>query len=373
MINLAVIFGARSAEHEVSIISAVQALDWIDKKKYKPYLIYLDHDNNPLLCKWPRKKDLSTFIEKTIKNDNKIEFVKGGIKAGKLLRRIIKIDVALLIMHGAFGEDGKIQGLLDFYDIPYTGCGVSGSVLGMDKVLSKELFAEIDLPACPFVWFWDNEFEENKKKTIKTIEKKLKYPIFVKPANCGSSVGITKVKNRNELEKAIKKASKFDHKILLEQGIEQSVDINCAVMGGYELKTSVCEQPIIEDEFLSFQEKYLKGGKTKGMAGLSRIVPAPIPDNISKKIQEAAKIAFREIGAFGMARIDFLYQPKTKKFYINEINTIPGSLAFYLWQASGVEPKKMLDEMVSIALERKKENASVSFSFRSKILEKTKL
>lgn len=373
MINLAVIFGAKSTEHEVSIISALQALDWIDRKKYKPYIIYLDYDNNPFLCKWPRKKDLSAFIEETIKSNKKVEFVKGGIRTGKLLRKTIKIDAALLIMHGAFGEDGKIQGLLDFYEISYTGCGVAGSVLGMDKVLSKEIFAKIGLPVCPFTWFWDKEFEKNKKEVLKTIEERLKYPIFAKPANSGSSVGITKAKNRNELEKAIKTASKFDHKILLEQSIEGSVDINCAVMGGYDLKVSVCEQPISEDEFLSFQEKYLKGGKTKGMAGLSRIIPAPIPDSVSKKIQEAAKTAFRETGAFGMARIDFLYQPKTKKFYINEINTIPGSLAFYLWQSSGIEPQKMIDEMISIAIQKNKENSLLSFSFKSKILEKTKL
>ncbi len=373
MINLAIIFGAKSTEHEVSIISTLQALDWIDRNKYHPFLIYIDHNNNPLLCKWPKKRDFSGFIERTIKSRNNVEFTRGGIKIGKLLKKTVKIDVALLIMHGAYGEDGKIQGILDFYDIAYTGCDVTGSALGMDKVLSKEIFSKAGLPVCPFVWFWDKEFKEQRKEILDKIDKNLKYPLFVKPANSGSSVGITKVKNRKNLEKAIEKASKFDHKILVEQAVEKAFDINCAVIGDYDLKVSVCEQPISEDEFLSFQEKYLKGGKTKGMAGLSRIVPAPIPEEISKKIQEFAKTAFREIGGFGMARIDFLYQPKTKKVFINEVNTIPGSLAFYLWQASGIKPEKMIDQMISIAIKRKKEKNLLSFEFKSKILEKTKI
>jgi D-alanine-D-alanine ligase len=373
MTNLAIIFGAKSTEHEVSIVSTLQALDWIDRKKYKIFLIYIDNKNNSFLCPIPKKQEFKDFIKKVIESKNEIEFTKGGIKTGKILKKKIKIDAALLIMHGAYGEDGKIQGMLDFYDIPYTGSGVLGSSVCMDKVVSKRIFESLNLPVVPYLWFWKEEFDKNEKEISKEIEKKFKYPVFVKPANSGSSVGISKVKNKKELRKAIRKASMFDNKILVEQGLKNAVDINCAVMGSHNLKVSVCEQPLSEDEFLSFQEKYLKGGKTKGMAGLSRIVPAPIPKNVSSKIQETAKIAFREIGGFGMSRIDFLYQPKTKKFYINEVNTIPGSLAFYLWKATGIEPQSLIDEMVSIALERKREYSSLSYEFKSKILEKTEV
>lgn len=370
-LNLAVIFGAKSAEHEVSIVTTFQAWEWIDRRKYNPILVYIDQENNGYLCPPLRREDYRGFIKRVLKENRQINFVKGGLekKGGFLRRKKIKIDVALLIMHGSYGEDGRIQGMLDFYGIPYTGSGVLGSALGMDKVVMKEIFRELGLRVVNYIWFWDFEFKKDKKLILRRIEDNLEYPLFVKPANCGSSVGIRKVKNRKELDEAVVNASRFDHKILVEEGVVGAKDINCSIMGGYEPEVSVCEEVISEEDFLSFEEKYLKGGKTKGMLGLSRIVPAPIPSKLTEEIQKEARIIFRELGCWGIARMDFLYDPKKKIVYPNEINTIPGSLAFYLWKASGVEPEEMINRLISLALDRKKQIDSLDLSFKSKILD----
>lgn len=367
-LNLAVIFGAKSPEHEVSVVTAFQVWDWLNPKKYHPFLIYISPDNQPYLCPQPSKKDYNSFIKKTLQQKRLVNFAPGGLVIKeKFLKRSQKIDAALLLMHGSYGEDGRIQGMLDFLNIPFTGSGVLGSALGMDKVVMKHIFVKMGLTVTPYEWFWANEFNQSPNKIFDQI-KKLSYPLFVKPANAGSSVGISKVKSQKELRKAIKLASRFDHKILVEEGVEGAADINCAVMGGYHPITSVCEQPLSEDKFLSFREKYLKGGKTKGMAGLSRIVPAPIPAKVSQKIQAITKAIFKELDCWGVARMDFLYQPKTGKIYPNEINTIPGSLSYYLWEASGLKPDKLVDQLVNLAMARRKQVNKLSYQFKSKIL-----
>lgn len=366
--NLAVIFGARSSEHDVSIVSTFQILPWLSKK-YRPFFIYLDRQNQAYLCPRPQGNNFHSFIQRTLKRNRKVEFIPGGIRIKAFFSRQINLAAALLIMHGAYGEDGRIQGMLDFYGIPYTGSGVLGSALGMDKVISKVVFSQMGLPVAPYFWFGDYQWRKEPQNIIKTIEKKLKYPLFVKPANAGSSVGISRVEKRRFLGKAIRQAAAYDHKILVEEGIPDAVDINCAVMGGNDPQVSVCEQPIFDDQFLSFEEKYLKGGKNKGMAGLSRIVPAPIPASVSKKIQVMAKDIFRHLNCWGMARIDFLYQPKKKKIYPNEVNTIPGSLAFYLWEASGIKPARLIEKMIALAKQRKKSLDRLSYSFASPLLD----
>jgi len=349
-------------------VTAFQAWDWINPKKYNRFLIYIDRNNQAYACSSLSKKDYRYFIKKVLRKKHLVDFIQNGMIIHKgFLKKKIKVDVALLLMHGSYGEDGKIQGMLDF--LAYTGSGVLGSSLGMDKVVMKDVFVKMGLKVAPYEWFWDNEFKKNPKETIVRIEKNLQYPLFIKPANGGSSVGISKAENRKQLEKAIKIASKFDHKILIEQSIEEAVDINCAVMGGYQPIASVCEQPISEDKFLSFREKYLKGGKAKGMAGLSRIIPAPIPQKATSKIQAMSKFIFKELGCWGIARMDFLYQEKTGKIYPNEINTIPGSLSFYLWQASGIKPNQLIDRMVELALKREKEANNLNYTFRSEILD----
>lgn len=368
-LNLGIIFGGKSPEHEVSIITAFQAWPWINKKKYQPFLIYLNYDNQAFLCSSLKKQNYQKFIENTIKEKAYVDFIEGGICFKKgFFKKKIKLDVTLLLAHGGSGENGQIQGLLDFFDIPYTGSNLLTSAITMDKVLTKESFAKVGLKTLPYFWFEYQNFKKNQKKIVKDIENKIEYPIFVKPARSGSSIGIDKVKNRKELIEAVEKAAIFDNKILIEESLEDAVDINCAVMGGSNPLISPCEQPLSDEQFLSFQEKYLKGNKNKGMASLSRIIPAPIPEKKTLEIKNMAKIIFEEIILWGMSRIDFLYQKKTGKIYPNEINSIPGSLAFYLWQAKNIQPTQLIDKMVDLAIERKKQEKKIKYSFKSEIL-----
>ncbi|MCD6225518.1 D-alanine--D-alanine ligase [bacterium] len=368
--NLAVVFGAKSPEHDVSIVTTLQAWPWINKDKYYPYLIYLDPQNQAYLCPSPEKYQPRVLIKKTLERNIRVEFIHGGFLMKKgVLRKKVPLDCALLILHGSYGEDGRIQGMLDFLEIPYTGSGVLGSALGMDKVAMKDIFVKLGLPVTPYLWFWYQEFKKDPARIKKLVKKKLKYPLYVKPANAGSSIGITRIKTEKKLAEAIKKAARYDYKILLEQEIERAVDINCAVMGGWDPIVSPCEQPITTNRFFSFQEKYLKGGKKKGLVNVNRIIPAPIPDKVTVQIQEMAKLIFKELGCWGMARMDFLYQEKTKTAYPNEINTIPGSLAFYLWEAGGIKPSQLIDKMVKLALERSREIAKLDYSFQSPLLD----
>jgi D-alanine-D-alanine ligase len=369
-LNLALIFGGRSSEHDVSVVSALQAKDWPNQKKYRLILIYLDSQNQAFLCPKVKKRDYQQFVSQALERNQRVRFVKQGIAFGGLLaRKEVRIDAALLVMHGAYGEDGRIQGLLDFYDIPYTGCGPLASALVMDKVLSKKIFAQMNLATASYLWFWASEFSNRPKKISGRIRENLAYPLFVKPAGAGSSVGISKVEKEKDLKEAINQASKYDQKILVEESLEGAVDINCAVMGGLDPVASVCEQPITSEKFLSFEEKYLKGGKTKGMAGLSRIVPAPIPEKVSEEIKKMAISIFRELNCWGMVRIDFLYQKDKRKIYPNEVNAIPGSLAFYLWKASGVSSEELIDRLVKLAQKRSKRLNLLTYFFSSPILD----
>lgn len=369
-LNLAIIFGSKAPEHEVSIVTAFQALKWVDQEKYNCHLLYITPQNETFLCPSIEGKDFKHFIEETLKKRERVQFVQGGIQVKKLFaEKRISLDAALLLMHGSYGEGGKIQGMLDFYGIPYTGSDVLGSSVAMDKVVTNSVFKSLGLTVSPYVWFFYSEFAQNEYGLVAMIEKKLKYPLFVKPANAGSSIGISKVHNKEELVKAIKLASQFDRKILVEQARIDAVDINCSVLGGDEVEVSVCEQPISDDEFLTFKEKYLKGGKTKGMAGLSRVIPAPIPGKKSREIQEMAKTIFRAMGCHGVCRIDFMYQKKTGKVFPGEVNTIPGSLAYYLWEASGIKPSALIDKLIALAIQRTKELGNLNYNFKSEILD----
>jgi D-alanine-D-alanine ligase len=366
--NVVVIFGGKSPEHEVSIITGFQAAGWINSEKYNLFLVYLDYENRPRLCPQPLGNNYKAAIEKAL-TQSCVEFTTGGINSKGWLNKHIKIDVAVLATHGGSGENGELQGLLDTYGIPYTGCGVLSSALGMDKIFTKQMFAQTGVKVIPYEWFLDTDYNFDSKGIIAKIEQNLIYPLFVKPARSGSSVGISRVKNKKELDEAIKQAITYDNKIIVEEEVKEAIDINCAVMGGRQLTVSLCEQPLKEDEFLSFEEKYLKGGKVKGMASLNRIIPAPIPDKITEEIQAMASTIFKAMECWGNVRIDFLYQKHTGKVYPGEINTIPGSLVFYLWKASGIEPEELVQRMIDLALEKQKMVEQLNYSYKSKILE----
>ena len=367
--RVAVLFGSRSVEHEVSIVKAMQIFESIDRDKYEVIPVYIDKQG-----KWNVGKDLDkleSYKNLELVSKNKlVEFRMPSrveenslLPVSSFLRGSLKIDVVFPAIHGTYGEDGTLQGMLELAGIPYVGCGVTASAVGMDKVIQKALFEKEGMATVRYWWFTRVEWIEKKRKLIEEIEKKLGYPVCVKPANLGSSVGINMAKNRNELEWAVDVAKEFDRKILVEEGLVGIDEINVSVMGVDKLEVSVCEQPIKGGKVLTYEDKYMKGGKTKGMASLSRLVPAPIEPRLTKKIQQYALTAFRAVGGSGISRIDFLVDIKKEKVYINEINTLPGSLAFYLWEKSGYPFPRLLDKLIDFAFERFEKNKQTQFSF----------
>ena len=376
-IKLGVIFGGVSVEHEISIISAVQAMNAVDKEKYDIVPIYIAKDRTWYTGKmlmdidvYKDFEDLKRFATKVTmyKKDNSFYLQSMG-----LFKRIVEeVDVVFPIVHGANVEDGTIAGYLETVGVPYVGSRVLGAALGQDKVVMKQVFAACDLPIVPYTWFFDNEYLNDADKITKEI-KKLGYPVIVKPATLGSSVGITVVKEEEALDDAIMDAITYDTKIVVEKMVDNLVEVNCSVLGDYEYQqTSVLEEVMSSDEFLTYKEKYLGGGKktgaSKGMASTSRIVPARISDKLTEEVKEIAKGAFKALNLSGICRIDFLIDKKSNKVYINEPNTIPGSLAFYLWEPSGKKYSVLLDEAITLAIKDYKNRSKKTNSFDTNVL-----
>lgn len=379
-LNLAVIFGSKSPEHEVSVITGLQIIENADKEKYNVIPIYISKEgrwfSGPALLDINNFKNLDNLHKKISE-----QYINPGTSSQLVplsqlafARKRINIDVAFPAIHGSFGEDGTLQGLLEMANIPFVGAGVTASAIGMDKILQKDALKSNGIPVVDHIWFLREEWIADRTSVLSKIEKALKYPIFVKPANLGSSIGITKAKNKEDLTSAIELAITFDRRIIVEQGLENIVEINCSVMGYRTLEVSVCEQPISSGDILSYQDKYMRGSKgsekkAQGMASLSRIIPAPISEKLTGEIQESAKNVFRALDAAGVARIDFLVSPKTRKFYICEINTLPGSISFYLWEKSGYPFPKLIDKLVELALDRHEDCKKTNYSFNSNLLE----
>ena len=381
-IKLGVIFGGPTVEHEVSVISAVQAMESLNKEKYDIYPIYVDKQRNWYTGKMLQDIDiyrdfdtLKRYAKKVVLYNKDGRFV---LQSTKGLKRIVTdIDIILPIVHGNNMEDGTLQGYLEMTGVPYVGSGVLGSSLGQDKVVMKQVFESVGIPVVPYVWFFDNKYFEEKEEIIKNI-KKLGYPVIVKPATLGSSVGITKVHDSKKIEEAIEEAISYDTKVVVEKAVESLTEVNASVLGNYEYqKVSPLEEVMGLDEILSYADKYLGNSKTKGvkntgskgMASTSRIVPARISESLTKNIQETAKQVFKVFNLSGVCRIDFLIDKKTNKFYVNEPNTCPGSLSFYLWKEANVKYRELLDEMISIGIKEYKNKSKKVKSFKSNILE----
>ena len=372
-IKVAVVFGSKSVEHEVSVVTAMQIMENLDKSKYEIIPVYIDKSGRW----WSGKalKRLENYKDLVLKNRiglGQYSLMTTGEKklvpVGGMMRKIIDFDIVLAAVHGTYGEDGTLQGLLEMTGIPYTGCGVTAAGVGMDKIIQKDVFEKNGLPIVRYEWFTKQDYRKGKKEIVTKIEKNIGYPVFVKPANLGSSVGINKAKNRKELEWAIDVAKEFDTRLIVEEGKENIDEINVSVMGNNTFEVSVCEQPITGNKFLSYSDKYMSGSKVKGMANLSRLIPAPIDKALTKKIQTFAITAFKAIGASGVARIDFLVDIKKKKVFINEINTLPGSLAYYLWEKSGYTFSKMLDKLIELGFERFNDRQKLTISYDSGLL-----
>ena len=375
MIKIGVMYGGTSVEHEVSIISAVQAMHNLDEEKYDIIPIYMGKDKvwytGKQLMDIDLYKDmdlLKRYANQVVLYKKENEFVLQKVKG---FRRIVNtVDLILPVVHGSGVEDGSIQGFLETIGIPYVGSDVLGSALGQDKVVMKEVMKAHDLPVVPYTCIYDyemNNFEEVSKKT-----KKVGYPVIIKPANLGSSVGITIAHETNELENALREAFMYENKVVVEKKIEHITEVNASVIGDYEYsEVSALEEVMGEDEILSYKDKYMGSSKTKaskGMASTSRIIPARIDEKITEKIKEYAKETFKALNLSGVARIDFLIDKKTNDVYVNEPNTCPGSLSFYLWDACGKKYPELLDDIINIAIKDFKNKDSKIHSFETNIL-----
>ncbi|RKD29121.1 D-alanine--D-alanine ligase family protein [Thermohalobacter berrensis] len=368
--KVAVVFGGRSVEHEVSVITGLQVIENIDKEKYDVIPIYINKEGKWLTgdalldfenFKNDNLKGLKEIILTSIYNDNKIYLhpEKIGLFSKKL---IDNIDVVFPALHGTNGEDGTLQGVFELLNIPYVGGSVLGSAVGMDKIMMKSVFKAYELPMVDYIWFFRRKWDENKEEIIKEAEEKLGYPVFVKPANLGSSIGISKATDREKLKEAVEIAIRYDRKIIIEKGVENPREINCAVLGyDDKIKTSVCEEPVGWQDLLSYEDKYIKSNSKSGK-GDRRIIPADLKDNIKEEIESLAKKAFMAVDGRGVARIDFLVD-KDENIYVNEINTLPGSISYYLWEPAGITFKDLINELIEIAMEVHREKNKNMYSY----------
>ena len=393
-IKLGVFFGGKSVEHEISVITMSQAISSINPDKYEIVPIYISKEGvmytgDDLLDLY-QYKDMEVLLKRSYKvavvNDGKsINVVR--CPAPLIGKRILNtIDVAFPIVHGTNVEDGTMAAFFNMLGIPYVGPDILASSVGMDKIIMKKVMKESGLPVVDYHSFYTMEYIKDEEKVIKDIEEKLTYPLIVKPGNLGSIVGIRKAKNKVELQEAIDFAMEFADRIIVEKAVVKLKEINCSVLGNIcDTEASVCEEPIFSDEILSYSDKYMgessksgkgiKGGAKspkmsggKGMAVSTKKLPADIPDNQRDEIQKLAKETFKVLGCSGVARIDFLIDMETDKVYVNEINTIPGALSYYLWEATGKSFEQELDEMIDIALKRHREREKLTFSYDQNIL-----
>lgn len=386
--KVGVFFGGRSTEHEISVISAMQAIAAFDKNKYEIIPIYITKDCNfytgEAAGKIQNYKDIPTLLKSltrvTLEGENgKLNLIAYPAPTfGKGL--VDTIDVAFPVVHGTNVEDGTLQGYFQSFGIPYAGCDVTSSALGMDKFASKAVLKMCGLPVLDCVRVNANEYTLEKENIISKTEAQTRYPVIVKPVNLGSSIGIKKANNTQELEDALDYAFGFANLVIVENAVLNLREINCSVLGNKEDCTaSVCEEPLNATTILTFEDKYMTGGKSggvkgskgtsAGMADTKRQCPANIPDELRDKIQDYAKKTFEVLGCSGVSRIDFLMDNETNEVWVNEINTCPGSLSFYLWEASGIKFDQLLDNIVKIALARTRDEKNLTFSFDTNILQ----
>jgi D-alanine-D-alanine ligase len=368
-LRIGVIFGGRSGEHEVSIRSAASVIEAIDRKKFEVVPIAISRDG-----KWLSPTEASQLLPATsqslltlksgfeeaasvaIFGDPSQKGLKSFDRAGAASTSE-KLDVVFPILHGPFGEDGTIQGLLEMADVPYVGCGVLASACGMDKVAMKLLFAQAGLPMCKYIWFLRAHWQNDPAAIIMNVVRKLGFPCFVKPANLGSSVGISRADDKASLQRAIELAAQYDRKIVVEEAVDAR-EIECAVIGNNEPRASLPGEYVVHDEsarFLDYTEKYDKTGHVEF------VVPAPISKSLTEKLQRMAIKAFQSIDGAGLARVDFFLKRDSKELLINELNTMPGltEVSGYpkMWGTSGLNYTQMIDALVELAFERHREKA----------------
>lgn len=398
-IKLGIFFGGKSVEHEIAVITMSQAISALNPDKYELVPIHISKEG--VMYTGDDLLDLYQYrdMEVLLKRSYKVAVVNDGTGV-KVIRcpaplvgkKVLNtIDVAIPIMHGTNGEDGTIAGFLNMLGIPYAGPDILASSIGMDKILMKKVLKESGLPVVDYVSFYSMEYIKDDDKYLNQITEEIGFPVIVKPGNLGSSVGIKKANDRQQLEEAIEFAMEFADRVIVEKAVVDLKEINCSVIGNItETQASVCEEPFFSDEILSYADKYMGGNGSKGKAGIKGIsgakagnaklsggkgmavsdkkLPADIPDEKRDEIQKLAQETFKVLGCSGVARIDFLMDTQTEKVYVNEINTIPGALSYYLWEASGKTFEEEMDEVIEIALKRHREREKLTFSYDQNIL-----
>ena len=369
-LNVGVIFGGRSGEHEVSIVSAESIIKALNPENYEVIPIGITKNGQ-----WFAGSKAIEYLKEGVKklpfkslllpDPEERGLISLNPDSGSLAENeaVKKLDIVFPVIHGTFGEDGCLQGLLELANLPYVGCGVLGSALGLDKIIQKDLFVSATLPAVEYIWFLTHDWDKNQKEIIKLIEAKLAYPMFSKPANAGSSLGINKCRNLSELITGINEAKAYDRKVIIEQGLEDIREIEVAVLGNDSPRASVCGEIVASNEFYDYDAKYIDGQS-------EAFIPADLPESVAKQIREYAILAFKTLDLSGMARVDFLVKKENNQIYLNEVNTIPGftSVSMYpkLWQATGLAYPDLLDELINLALARHEQKNRLLTSYRPK-------
>ena len=388
-IRAGVFFGGPSVEHEVSVITAMQAIQAMDPQRYEVIPVYTT--KNGELYTGAHLAQLESYrnIPEALKQAQKVVLQKDGKDVVLMLAKqkrfgssiVTALDVALPIYHGTGGEDGVMQAHFERLGLPYTGPDVTSSAIGMDKWASKAMFKLHGVPCVEGVKVTQSQYFTDPEAAAQTIEKAVGYPAIIKPYNLGSSVGIHKCRDRASLLEGLEDAFLYSQAVLAERAVQNLREINCAVLGdAEEARASVCEEPLNATDILTYADKYQSGGKTgktgaksgggsKGMQSLARVVPADLSPEMTEKVQQLAIDAFRAIGACGCSRIDFLLDNQTGELFANEINTIPGSLAFYLWEKSGLTFSQLMDEMIRLALKRQRQQSLLHRSFETNLLQ----
>ncbi len=366
-INVGVVFGGRSVENEISVITANQVINAINSEKYNIVPIYISksgkwYSGSPLLDV-ERYRDMDKLLKecdevhlRPIYGDNNL------YRRPSLFRSAVvaKIDVILPTLHGTNCEDGTFQGVIEFAGIPYAGCNTLASANGMDKITMKMILKECGIPVVDYVWFTDKQWFDATDETVAKVESTLSYPVIVKPANSGSSIGIRAAHNREQLQDAVLYAISFTTRIIVEKFVANLKEVNCSVLGDYHnCEASVCEVPLRNGEILSYEDKYMGGGakakSSQGMQSTVREIPAQLPEEVTQFIRTTGCETFKALSCDGVARIDFIIDQDSSEVFVNEINTIPGSLSFYLWEHSGVDFPTLVDRIINIAFQRQRE------------------
>lgn len=383
--NIGVIFGGRSTEHEISVISASQAMAAIDREKYDVTPIYITKQGHwytgaPLFdVKNYRhipellKQCTEVYMRPVYGDYNLYPANPKGFFSSSAMKPVGKLDVVIPVLHGTNMEDGIFEGVLQTIGIPYAGCDVLSSANGMDKITMKMILRANDVPVVDYVWFTDKQWHTRRDALIEQIEDTLGYPVIIKPANLGSSVGIGSAHDREQLKARIDDAERYSTRIIVEHMLADMQEINCSVLGDCDdYRTSVLEEPIKSGDFLTYEKKYMGGGKgSEGMQSSQKRIPAELSDDVTKEIQRLAGETFRVLSCHGVSRVDVMIDRTDGRIYVNEINTIPGSLSFYLWEATGLSFDKLMDELVKLALRRKREEGMKTVSYDQNIFNLT--